>query len=79
VFLQKEIKLNDDVIVSVVTTIPSESPAKFHCFIRSPGVLSFLFGGGRNRKWQPKFFHRGSGAITLDILLPDDPTDLKRS
>jgi len=63
VFLQKENKLNDDVTVSVVTTIPSEIPPPDSIILSDRQELCHFYSAvAEIENGNPKFFHRGSGA-----------------
>jgi len=63
VFLQKETKLNDDVILSVVTTIPSEMPPANSIVLSDRQELCHFYSAvAEIENVKPKFFHRGSGA-----------------
>ena len=63
VFVKTEKKLADDVIVSVVTTIPSEFPPE-HSIVLSDRqeFCHFYSAVAEIEDGHPKFFHRGSGA-----------------
>ncbi len=63
VFLQKTSTLNDEVILNVVTTIPSELPPTNSIVLSDRQEFCHFYSavaGIENDK--PKFFHRGSGA-----------------
>ena len=63
VFLQKENKLNDDVIVSVVTTIPSEFPPANSIVLSDRQEFCHFYSAvAEIENGNPKFFHRGSVA-----------------
>ena len=63
VFLQKTPTLNDDVILSVVTTIPSEIPPKNSIVLSDRQEFCHFYSAvAEIENDNPKFFHRGSGA-----------------
>ncbi len=63
VFLQKETSLNEQVIINVVTTIPSElAPADSIILSDRQEFCHFYSAVTDIESDKPKFFHRGSGA-----------------
>ena len=63
VFLQKERKLYEDVIISVVTTIPSEFPPEDSIVLSDRQEFCHFYSAVADiENGHPKFFHRGSGA-----------------
>ena len=63
VFLQKENSLNDDVILNVVTTIPTELAAINSIILSDRQEFCHFYSAVADiDNGKPKFFHRGSGA-----------------
>ena len=63
VFLQKSTELNDDIILSVVTTIPSELPPGNSIVLSDRQEFCHFYSAvAEIENGKPKFFHRGSGA-----------------
>ena len=63
VFFQKEEKLNDDIIISVVTTIPTElAPENSIVLSDRQEYCHFYSAVAETENERPKFFHRGSGS-----------------
>lgn len=63
VFLEKAKRLNDDIILSVVTTIPTElAPTGSIVLSDRQEFCHFYSAVADIENGQPKFFHRGSGA-----------------
>jgi len=62
-FLQKTPTLNNDVIVNVVTTIPSEIPPANSIVLSERQEFCHFYSAVADiENGKPKFFHRGSGA-----------------
>jgi len=63
VFLDKNLKLHHDVILSVVTTIPSEIPPPNSIVLSGRQEFCHFYSAvAEIENGNPKFFHRGSGA-----------------
>jgi len=63
VFLQKETSLNEEVIISVVTTIPSELPSPGSIVLSDRQEFCHFYSAVADiENGKPKFFHRGSGS-----------------
>ena len=63
VFFKTEKKLSDDVIVNVVTTIPSEFPPENSIILSERQEFCHFYSAvAETENGSPKFFHRGSGA-----------------
>jgi len=63
VFLQKTSTLNDEVILNVVTTIPSELPPTNSIVLSDRQEFCHFYSAvAEIENDKPKFFHRGSGA-----------------
>ena len=63
VFLKNEKKLSDDVILSVVTTIPSEIPPPNSIVLSDRQEFCHFYSAvAEIENGDPKFFHRGSGS-----------------
>ena len=63
VFLQKKTSLHEDVLISVVTTIPSELPSPGSIVLSDRQELCHFYSAVADiDNGKPKFFHRGSGA-----------------
>jgi len=63
VFFEKETRLHDDIILSVVTTIPVEMPEPDAIILSDKQELCHFYSAVADTETdQPKFFHRGSGA-----------------
>src|SRR6185503_12602599 len=63
VFLQKATSLNDDIILSVVTTIPTEIPPANSVVLSDRQEFCHFYSALEDiENGHPKFFHRGSSA-----------------
>jgi len=63
VFLQKATSLNDDIILSVVTTIPTELPPPNSVVLSDRQEFCHFYSAVAGiENGHPKFFHRGSGS-----------------
>jgi hypothetical protein len=63
VFLESDASLTEDVIISVVTTIPAEFPAPGSIVLSERQEFCHFYSAVADiENGKPKFFHRGSGA-----------------
>jgi hypothetical protein len=66
VFLQKQKMLNEDVILSIVTTIPVEMPPPDSIVLSNRQELCHFYSAVTDiNNVHPRFFHRGHGADTF--------------